>query len=85
VPQKPVDKADFGDRYTPPVSLEAELKQLEDLQRSLIGTNRRSKGITNYAQAQQKIRAKWKDGSRAAARKAWEDAQKLDGDTGHHS
>ena len=71
VPVKPLTAADFGTRYDPPATLEAELTALRDLHKQLIGSDKRGKGLVNLREAEKVIRAKWADGSRQAKYDKW--------------
>lgn len=74
-PSKPVSAKDFGNRYSPPASLEEELEIFYELHKALIGRDNRGKGIGNFKEAEERIRSKWADGSRQAAYDAWKEAQ----------
>lgn len=73
-PTPPVTAKDFGTRYEPPKTMEEELQFLADLQVVLVGTNKRGKGLDNYNDAVEQIKARWADGSRALERRKWEEA-----------
>ena len=73
-PSRTPDKSEFGTRYDPPESLGAELKALGELNEVIRGQNKR--GLTNYPEAVELIKAKWADGSRQKQRAEWEVEQK---------
>lgn len=78
-PVKPLTEADYGTRYQPPATLEDELKILQELHATLLGTDMRGSGISNYRLLEDQIKAKWADGSRQQAYDQWKAAQTTDG------
>jgi hypothetical protein len=76
VPSRPLAACDFGDRYIPCASLEEELAQFAELQGIIFSESKGKSGLTNYESAVEQIRAKWADGSRAQARRTWEEQQR---------
>lgn len=79
VPSKPVTAADFGVRYHPPASFEEELQTLKDLHTTLIGTDKKGKGLVNFRLCEEAMKAKWADGSRQAAYETWKASKKPNG------
>jgi len=69
-PTRTPSRAEFGTRYDPPESLEAELQVLADLNAAVRGQN--GKGLTNYAEAVEQVRGKWADGTRQRQRAEWD-------------
>ena len=78
VPTKPMSKEELDRRTAPAASLEEELAVLDQLQAHFRGSDGKGRGLTNYREAVQQVRAKWADGSRAASRAEWEAQQRAE-------